>query len=380
MKFVYRSALAGVFAALALGTFAQNSAVTSAYSYMTDGDYDKAREYIDQAITHEKTMGKEKTWRYRGDIYTGIATSEDSLMRASVPNAIQIAMESYDKAAELDEKNAYEAERKMSMAQLNAAALNNGIAAFNAKDFERDSLLFEAAATAAGKLGAVDTTAYYNAALSADQAGNYDRAFNLYKKAAEYEYQGATMYLYMAGVKSRAGDEDAAFAVVEEGLKKYPGNKDLVIEQLNYYIRKGEGEKALANMAVAIENDPENKYLYFSKRSLEEEQGSIEAAEASYKSAIRVDPEYFDAYYNLGILYFNQGVEQTNAANEIEDNAKYEAARAEAKKSFEKARPVLEKAYEINSEDPNIVAALTQMYAQLGETELYNEFKAKIGQ
>lgn len=58
---------------VACAAFAQNSNVVSAYNYLRDGDLAKAAEFIEPAISNEGTMMKEKTWRYRGDIYRLIA-------------------------------------------------------------------------------------------------------------------------------------------------------------------------------------------------------------------------------------------------------------------------------------------------------------------
>ena len=50
-----RTILSIIIATSALGTMAQNSNVVNAYNYMKDGDYAKAAEYIDPAITNETT-------------------------------------------------------------------------------------------------------------------------------------------------------------------------------------------------------------------------------------------------------------------------------------------------------------------------------------
>ncbi|MEO0403703.1 MAG: hypothetical protein AAF193_02420 [Bacteroidota bacterium] len=60
--------------------------VTTAYNLNKEGKYLEAAEYIDRAITQEKAGAKEKTWRYRGDIYMNI--SQDSTLLIQKPNAI----------------------------------------------------------------------------------------------------------------------------------------------------------------------------------------------------------------------------------------------------------------------------------------------------
>ena len=66
--------------------------VVSAYNANKDGDYRAAATYIDQAILIEKANVKDKTWRYRGDIYLNI--SRDSSYAIEYPNALRIAITS----------------------------------------------------------------------------------------------------------------------------------------------------------------------------------------------------------------------------------------------------------------------------------------------
>ena len=90
--------------------FAQTSKRTSAYNYLRNGKLDKAKEYIDPTLTHEKTMGDAKTWYYHGNIYLQIALSDVPEYRALDPNALDVAYASYVKATELDTKSEFKAD------------------------------------------------------------------------------------------------------------------------------------------------------------------------------------------------------------------------------------------------------------------------------
>src|SRR5690606_27411640 len=117
---------------------------------------------------------------------------------------------------------------------------------------------------------------------------------------------------------------------------------------------------------------------YFSLGVVYDNLDNKEAAIEAYTNALEIDPDYFDANYNLGALYFNQGVEMNNAANEIKDNKKYEAARAEARKVFEKSLPYLEKAHELDKADIGAISSLMQLYALIGQNDKYSEMKALL--
>jgi tetratricopeptide (TPR) repeat protein len=147
---------------------------------------------------------------------------------------------------------------------------------------------------------------------------------------------------------------------------------------LNYYLNTEKYDEAKNNLMLAIEKEPDNKQLHFSLGVVNEKLGNTEEAVKSYDKAIEIDSEYFDAVYNLGAFYFNNGVEMNNAANDIEDNDAYKAKRTEAKEEFQIGLPHLEKAHELDPSDMGAMASLQQLYALLDMTEKYQEIKAEV--
>jgi Flp pilus assembly protein TadD len=182
----------------------------------------------------------------------------------------------------------------------------------------------------------------------------------------------------MANVYNAMDDSEGYLAVVKKGRMAYPEDADLIVYELNYYLRNGQFEEAENNLKLAIEKEPMNKQLHFSLGVVYDNLGQTDKAAIAYEEAIEIDPDYFDAVYNLGALYFNQGVEMNNAANEIEDNKKYEAKKAEAKASFVEALPYLEKAHELDPKDLGAMQSLKTLYASIGQTDKYKEIKAKM--
>ena len=355
---------------------AQNANRVSAYNYMTDGEFLKAKEPIDAAITHEKTMSDDKTWRYRGQIYTGLAQGDyEGINKAE---AIQTALESYQKSMELDVKDKWKRENVNGMAQAQNIAVNLGINAYNEQNYADAATLFLVGEEAAAGLGVVDTLALYNAGLAAEQAEDYEMALSQYRKATEIGYLEAKMYLYMANLYQRMEDQEGYLAIIQEGRAAYPEDADLIVYELNYYLQNQKFEEAENNLKLALEKEPNNKQLHFSLGVVYDNLDRGDEAVAAYQAAIAIDPNYFDAVYNLGAYYFNQGVEMNNAANEIEDNDEYNKAREAAKGVFEQARPHLEKAHELDASDTGAIASLQQLYALIGETEKYQEMKAKL--
>ena len=156
--------------------------VVSAYNANKDGDYRAASTYIEQAILIEKSKTKEKTWRYRGNIYLNI--SSDSSLAIEYPNALRTAMESFLKAKEFDVKGRYEDEIKLGLAQVQTEANVYGISYYNTNSFDKAGNSFDLASEVARKFEMIDTMAIYNAALCYEKAGLNDLAIDRYKECA----------------------------------------------------------------------------------------------------------------------------------------------------------------------------------------------------
>jgi tetratricopeptide (TPR) repeat protein len=138
--------------------------VVSAYNANTSGDYVKAIENIEKAMSNPKATEKEKTWRYRGQIYYNVVTKGGELAK-SYPNALRLSLESYLKARELDTKGFYEREILLAIGLLQTAANNAGIELYNAGDFGNAGTQFDLAHEVALSFKGVDTVAVFNAAL-----------------------------------------------------------------------------------------------------------------------------------------------------------------------------------------------------------------------
>jgi tetratricopeptide (TPR) repeat protein len=257
-------------------------------------------------------------------------------------------------------------------------AANQGIDAYNVGNYARAAARFNTAAELAKDFNVIDSLAVFNAALSYEKAAMPDKAIEGYMKSAEIGYNVPNVYLFAANIHKMEGDTTAALNLLQDAFKKHDDSQTIIIEILNIYLTAGDYVKAVDYLNLAIEKDPANEVLYFSKGSVNDQLGNYAEAEAAYMQALEVKPDYFDANYNLGALYFNKGVEKVNAANEIKDNTKYQAALEEANGIFKQARPYLEKAHEIDSEDVSTMRSLKDVYVRLGEDDLFMEMNNKL--
>ncbi len=367
--------------ALSLATvaaFAQPAKVVNAYNYMKSGELDKAKENIDAASAHAKTGAQAKTWYYKGNIYFSIFGSQDVEIRNLHEDPLRVAGESYKKVFELDTKDRYSSDIKKNLRIGENMLLNAGVQMFNEKQYKEAFQAFETTIFIAEILGVTDTLAIYNAGLAAERSEDYDNAIKYYTQCADMGYKTSNMYNFIVYLYQKQGKDDEALKALKEGREKNPNDQNLIITELNYYLKEGKFEEAESNLKLAIEKDPNNPILFFSIGSVYDNLKKYEEAEKAYASALQLDAEYFDANYNLGALYFNQGVEKNNKANEIEDDKAYKAAIEEVNAIFKKALPYLEKAEQLKPDDRNTLASLKQLYARLSMTDKYNVVNEKL--
>jgi len=357
--------------------------VVSAYNANTDGDYLKAAEYIDKAIEDPKANIKEKTWRYRGNIYTNLAA--DSTLYAQVPDALEKAAMSFMKADELDVKERYSSERMADIARGATIAGNAGISYFNNGVYGRAGELFITASEMTRMLGAVDTMAIFNSALCFEKAGMGDKAVEQYMMCGAYGYQVPEVFLFAANIYKTAGDTTKALSILQGARGDFPREQALIIEELNIYLISGQFELAKENLMLAAEQDPTNEILWFSLGSVYDNLGMQDEAVDAYTKSLAIKADYFDANYNLGALYFNKAVQMVNEANDMwspkmskADAAKQKDLEDGGKAMFSTALPYLEKALEVQPDDRETLRSLRDIYARVGMDDKMLEVSAKL--
>lgn len=365
-------------------SFAQNPG--SAKISLDEGKLDKAKEAIDKAMLNEKHTVKAKTWLTRGLIYSTIANTPKELlskMNVSAENADEIALESFNKALELepDEKKSDNKETKKAMKEiLYPAFLNSAINAYNdarKKDDDESpetKKLYETALAKckmAAKLNDQDTLVHVIAVTCAYPLKDMETVKNssesLVKnpnfKGKDFYYQVLAFYY-----RDTAKDNTKAIEYTKEGLKLAPNDKNMQGLLLDLYIKENKIDEAVADVKRQVDANPTDAEALFRLGILYEKLGKFDEALAAYNKSNDIKPG-FDPTYNAGALFFNKGAEilkETNAMALDEYNKKGKAEEARANVEFEKARPYFEKLYIMDATNMQVLGPLSTIYTRLG--------------
>lgn len=372
--------------------FAQKGKVTSASSYKETGKLDKAVEAIEETIDAsnpktESSITWPRTWEVRGEIYQAVFQSKDENYKKLSPDPLTIAFDSYLKALQLDDKDRFSKSVKIKLTLLIGDLTNQAVAAFNEENYEKALRSFEQIMaieqTPVYKVddpNAIDTVIIFNAGLAAYNAQKYDKAIEYYKQAAKYKYNGAKTYSLISSSYMQKQDTVNALQVLQDGLKVYSENGTLLVEVINIYLNANKVNDAMKYLEIAIAQDPKNSSYYFAQGTLFDKLLKIDEATNSYLKAIEYKEDYFDAYYNLGALYYNKGVKQVDVANAVPSNQpeKYEEEKNKADLEFKKAIPYMEKAHEINPTDKFTMESLKTLYYRLKMLDKHAEIVEKM--
>lgn len=356
------------------GIYAQKTKVQTAWNYLKYDELDKAKEAIDDASKNEGSMNMDKTWYYRGMIYQNMY--KHAKYGNLVNNPLQEALASFNKSIELDPKSDNIEDINKRIGILVSQLGEQGADQYKNAKYTDALSSFETIL----KISPTDSLVIFNCAITAEKAGDNEKAKTYYNRLISSKYNDVKIYSLLASIYRAEKNEDMAFETVQKGRALFPSDNNLMIEELNYFLANGKSTEAIASLEKAILADPKNASLYLAQGNLLDKANQQEAAAVSYKKAIELKPDFFDAYYNLGAMYFNQGAEMANKANDIppKEIAKYDAAKKKFDAKFKEAEPFLAKAWELNPKDIGTMTSLKQIYLRTGETEKHNKVKAAM--
>lgn len=253
----------------------------------------KAKQSIDVAAANAETRQSPKTLYLKGRIYNLLFFTEmlgDVTFNKSVPeNVRETAIKAFKEVYEIADK--YDRDIEDNIAVIKNLLYTKGSAEYDEKKYKEATFSFVTVNEYTAILNRVDTTAYYFAALAAEQDNNFIQAAVYYKKCADLQYK--TNLTYRAAA--------------------------------NAYIKSGQFEQAIQFLKQAIMLSPEDKNLYFALGTAAMEVQDDKTVVESLNKAAQIDPNYADAYYNLGSYYMGKAATLTDQAAKLPPNQKSEA-------------------------------------------------------
>jgi tetratricopeptide (TPR) repeat protein len=290
------------------------------------------------------------------------------------PEALDIALESYDKAYTLSPK----VEKKVHEGISNI--MNHHI--FNAQGHYGVGKLTEAASeffnaykvSCHPSVNHPDTVDVYNAAVMATVGGDFKNGLTYVDEAIKLNYmEGGETYYYKSVCLYNLDRKEEAKEVLKEGITMYPTNNNIIETLLQYY---NEDENSnprdiIPMVRIAIAKDPSNAALHLGMGRIHAKLGDLDSAIASMQTAVSLNPADFYANFYLGDTFLEKATALEAELNKLpfpttaDAKAAYDQALKNVNNSFAAALQPLETAYGLNPKEIATVERLKNVCYRL---------------
>ena len=176
------------------------------------------------------------------------------------------------------------------------------------------------------------------------------------KKHAETYYNMCIKYLYDSLDYDRSS---AAYRNYKEHYSSVDSTFDFHAKDIEYYSAVGSHFSDLFN-----NNNSKTEYG--------------EAGKLALMKVLELDPKNVSANINLGIIYYNQGVNLINSMDIDTPLDKLEAIQDNSAKLFKQSLPFMSKVYQLDPKNLKALESLRQIYQALNDTEKSLEFNKKL--
>ena len=161
------------------------------------------------------------------------------------------------------------------------------------------------------------------------------------KDTVHYNY----MLQYLAETYALEKDTARYVASLKEGFKRVPTFPFFFPRLVDHYVDNAQLDSAMVVVDEALTVVPDSDLYLAAKSNLLLDQGKLKECIEVSQNVIDVNPEMPEPYYNVGICYFNQAVEQDkNSQNSRQVKAQVEA-------DYKKALPYLVKYRELEPKE-----------------------------
>jgi tetratricopeptide (TPR) repeat protein len=334
----------------------------------------EAKTNIDKAAANDKTATLPLTYAVKGAVYSALALN-DTVTSTSTPLFIT-ADEALKKAKETDTKGENKKLIDNSYRNLAQIKYTKGIKDFNKHNFAGAYEAFDYYRMVLPD----DTNSVYYTGLAAANAKKYPEAIANYTKLLTLpKYSnGASIYNDLITINIYNKDTTNAIKVATEAVDKYPTNANLRNREIQLYLQTGRIKEVSSKLDKAIEVDPKNKSLYYYSGFIAMQAKNYDKAIELFNKAIALDPQYFEPNLGAGYCYLNPGIDLFNKANNMPisktnpkaSQVQYDALSKQANDLFDKAKPFLEKATQIDPKSEDALTALKKVY--LGKKDNVN--------
>ena len=356
-----------------------------AKDHLAKGDITKASQDLAKLTKYENG----KVWQIRNK-----DTKKDEFYYSQADLDKAIAGGNYAKAKEITLQPKFGFLLQSEVSNTANKELDAANKAMDAKQFSEAAVKFINVYNLVEALGSKEDIYKYQAAICHYNANEFDKSLTVIKDLAAKNFTGISanqtknynrdMYVLALNGLYNAKKYDA---IVEEAIAKYPNDADINTISTAIYQVSGNADKMRQRIEESIKIDPKNPTNFFNLGVLYlDEEGKTEEAKGLFKKAIELNPKHFEAYNNLVLAILKDDsklvdIMNNNLGTSKKEKEIYNANEAKRKALFNEAVPYLEKMFEIEPTNRQVIRNLIQANKTLGNDQketFYRDAEKKL--
>jgi len=171
-------------------------------------------------------------------------------------------------------------------------------------------------------------------------------------------------YIEAASTTYKAiGDTTKALHVLQKGRKHLPDDKFILLDEANIYANRKDYRSLEPLLSQLLDQNPNSAEVAFTAANCYDHLNVFDKAESLYLRSIELNSSLFDPAYNLGLLYFKEGIMKHGE---------------DSNKDVTRAGQWLEKASEISPNDVKCLELLQMVYAKAGNQDQTDKINSKL--
>ncbi len=349
----------------------QRSRLITAFHLIEDKKYEEAKSFIEEMVEDEEASQWPRTWHARGLLYQnayreGKEKNNRNLYELQ-PRQLFLAYESYEKALSLDAGSRIRNLLAPRYVLLANDFQSMGLKMFKNGQYEESLEAYEIVEQI--RIGELlkldtDTNLLYNMALAAIGSSKHEKAIHYLYRLDEYRY-GTNVSHLLSDEYLHRGDTLEAMKALENGVNKYDDNEDLVLLLVDLKFAHGLTDESLHLLEKKSATHPFSFQFPYTMGLILQKTGNYKEAIEAYEKSLELEPEKPIIYANIATCYYNIGVEIEEHIRTINVNTLMQEERERSTAALESATAWINKALELDSNDPQAFAIIKDLSALL---------------
>lgn len=362
----------------------QKSKVISLFQLIDGGKYEEAKTAIEEVISEDKTVDWPVTWYTRGLLcqtaYEKGIENNNKKQYELYPDQLYVAYESYEKALKIDSRGKIEKQLVPLYVLLANDFQKMGEKHFKSNQYKEALRAFEQALEISKSPileVKVDTNLLFNTALAAYESKEWEKATTYLTILNENKYSANVSHLLYT-VYLETGDTTSAESLLTADIARYDNSEELVLLLVDLLYQTDNIPQAVIVLDSAAARTPSNYVFPYTKGLIYQKTEDYREAITAYEAAANIAPDEVNIYTNMGICYYNIGVEIDEKARTISNNRAFQAEKAKSLAEFNSAVTWLEIAHEKDADNKVVIEKLYSLYRVLGVTDKVKKMEAMI--